>query len=94
MSAQASPAVPAYVEGHNLLAGRSVVITAAAGVGIGFATARRCIEEKCRALMVSDIHERRLAEAVAQLRALPGAPEVRGRALQCRQRGTGAGAGR
>ncbi|MBA5844988.1 short chain dehydrogenase, partial [Escherichia coli] len=28
---------PAYVPGHQLLAGKSVLITAAAGAGIGFA---------------------------------------------------------
>ncbi|MGT2490180.1 hypothetical protein ACU4GD_05645 [Cupriavidus basilensis] len=36
---------PAYVAGHQLLAGKSVLITAAAGAGIGFAAARRCAEE-------------------------------------------------
>ena len=30
---------PPYVEGHNLLAGKSVLVTAAAGAGIGFAAA-------------------------------------------------------
>ena len=68
-------AAPAYVKGHNLLEGRSVLITAAAGVGIGFAAARRAVEEGCRAIMVSDIHERRLAEAVEGLKAhAPGTP--------------------
>lgn len=61
--------VPPYVEGHGLLKDRAVVITAAAGVGIGFAAARRAIEEGCRAIMISDIHERRLGEAVEKLRA-------------------------
>jgi 3-oxoacyl-[acyl-carrier protein] reductase len=65
---------PRYVEGHDLLAGKSVLITAAAGVGIGFATAKRAVEEGCRAILISDIHERRLNEAVEKLRALgPGA---------------------
>lgn len=58
--------VPAYVEGHDLLAGKSVLVTAAAGTGIGFAVARRCVEEGAR-VMISDIHERRLGEAVAEL---------------------------
>ena len=49
---------PAYVAGHDLLAGKSVIITAAAGVGIGFAAARRCVEEGAT-VMISDIHERR-----------------------------------
>jgi 3-oxoacyl-[acyl-carrier protein] reductase len=59
--------VPPYVEGHGLLKGKSVLITAAAGVGIGFATAKKAIEEGCRAILVSDVHERRLAEAAAKL---------------------------
>jgi 3-oxoacyl-[acyl-carrier protein] reductase len=59
---------PPYVPGHGLLQGKSVLITAAAGGGIGFATARRCLEEGCRALLLSDIHPRRLDEAVAALR--------------------------
>jgi 3-oxoacyl-[acyl-carrier protein] reductase len=62
--------VPEYVKGHALLEGRSVLITAAAGVGIGFAAAKRAIEEGCRAIMISDIHERRLNEAAEKLRAL------------------------
>jgi 3-oxoacyl-[acyl-carrier protein] reductase len=57
---------PDYVEGHGLLAGRTVVVTAAAGTGIGFAVARRCAEEGAR-LVISDIHERRLGEAVERL---------------------------
>jgi 3-oxoacyl-[acyl-carrier protein] reductase len=62
--------VPPYVEGHGLLKGRSVLITAAAGVGIGFAAARKAVEEGCRAIFVSDVHERRLAEAAEKLAAL------------------------
>jgi 3-oxoacyl-[acyl-carrier protein] reductase len=61
---------PPYVPGHGLLRGRSVLITAAAGVGIGFAAARKAVEEGCRAIMISDIHERRLNEAAEKLRAL------------------------
>ncbi len=60
---------PAYVPGHQLLAGKSVLITAAAGAGIGYAAAKRCAEEGCRALMISDIHPRRLEEAVERLKA-------------------------
>jgi 3-oxoacyl-[acyl-carrier protein] reductase len=62
-------AIPAYVPGHGLLKNKSVLITAAAGGGIGYASARRCLEEGCRALMISDIHPRRLDEAVNALRA-------------------------
>jgi 3-oxoacyl-[acyl-carrier protein] reductase len=56
---------------HGLLAGRTVLITAAAGTGIGFATARRCAEEGAR-VVISDRHERRLAETAAQLAELFG----------------------
>ncbi|KFX66777.1 SDR family oxidoreductase [Paraburkholderia fungorum] len=70
---------PAYVPGHRLLAGKSVLITAAAGAGIGFAAAKRCAEEGCRALFISDIHERRLEQAVDTLRAETGLQEIYGR---------------
>jgi 3-oxoacyl-[acyl-carrier protein] reductase len=53
---------PPYVPGHGLLSGRTAVITAAAGGGIGLATARRFVEEGALVL-ISDAHERRLAEA-------------------------------
>ena len=69
---------PPYVPGHQLLAGKSVLITAAAGAGIGFAAARKCAEEGCRALMISDIHPRRLEEAVAKLKADTGLQNVWG----------------
>lgn len=69
---------PQYVPGHGLLKGRSVLITAAAGAGIGFSAARRCAEEGCRALMISDIHPRRLEEAVAKLKGETGLAEVYG----------------
>jgi 3-oxoacyl-[acyl-carrier protein] reductase len=57
---------PQYVPGHQLLAGKNAVVTAAAGTGIGFAAAKKCIEEGARVL-ISDIHERRLGEAVDRL---------------------------
>jgi len=60
---------PPYPAARNLLAGKSVLVTAAAGTGIGFATAKRCLEEGAR-VMVSDLHERRLTEAVERLRAV------------------------
>ena len=59
--------VPEYVEGHNLLLGKSVLITAAAGAGIGFATAKRAVEEGARAIIISDIHAARLERAVESL---------------------------
>lgn len=58
---------PSYVPAHGLLKGKSVLITAAAGGGIGFAAAKRCLEEGARALMLSDIHPRRTAEAAETL---------------------------
>jgi 3-oxoacyl-[acyl-carrier protein] reductase len=64
---------PPYVPGHELLAGKTVLVTAAAGTGIGFATAKRCVEEGAR-VMLSDIHERRLGEAVERLAEVAGAP--------------------
>lgn len=69
---------PKYVEGHQLLAGKSVLITAAAGAGIGFAAAKRCAEEGCRALMISDIHPGRLEAAVETLKTETGLTAVYG----------------
>jgi 3-oxoacyl-[acyl-carrier protein] reductase len=63
------PEPPRYPVARNLLAGKNVLVTAAAGTGIGFATAKRCLEEGAR-VFVSDLHERRLAEAVERLRAV------------------------
>ena len=62
---------PPYVDGHGLLAGKVVVVTAAAGAGIGSAVATRAVEEGAT-VVVSDIHERRLAEAADALEALGG----------------------
>lgn len=69
---------PPYVAGHNLLAGKSVLITAAAGAGIGFAAAKKAVEEGCRALIISDVHEGRLEKAVATLKADTGLDEIYG----------------
>lgn len=63
--------VPNCPEGHGLLAGKTVVVTAAAGTGIGFAAASRCAEEGAT-VMISDIHERRLGEAADRLEAETG----------------------
>ncbi len=52
--------------GHGLLQGKTVLVTAAAGTGIGFAVAKRCVEEGA-AVMLSDRHERRLGEAASEL---------------------------
>ena len=65
------PAPPPYVEGHALLRGKKVVVTAAAGTGIGFATAKRCLEEGAR-VCISDFHDRRLSETAEQLGEISG----------------------
>jgi 3-oxoacyl-[acyl-carrier protein] reductase len=54
------------MNGHHLLEGQVVVITAAAGTGIGGATARRCLEEDAQ-VVISDQHHRRLAATRAEL---------------------------
>ncbi|MCF3939770.1 SDR family oxidoreductase [Gordonia sp. Z-3] len=59
---------PAETPGHGLLLGRKVVVTAAAGTGIGFATARRALLEGAD-VVISDWHERRLGEAQEKLAA-------------------------
>jgi len=58
--------IPAYPPGRGLLAGKTVLVTAAAGTGIGFATAKRCVEEGAR-VAITDIHARRLAESASEL---------------------------
>lgn len=62
---------PPYPQSHQILEGKRVLVTASAGAGIGFATARRCAEEGA-SVVLSDIHERRLAEAAAELEELTG----------------------
>ncbi|WHT17206.1 SDR family oxidoreductase [Crossiella sp. CA-258035] len=57
--------------GHGLLTGKVAVVTAAAGTGIGSATAERCLLEGA-AVVVSDWHQRRLAETVERLAAEHG----------------------
>jgi 3-oxoacyl-[acyl-carrier protein] reductase len=63
---------PQYPEPRNLLKGKTVVVTAAAGTGIGFAVAKRAAEEGARVL-ISDFHERRLGEAADRIAAEVGA---------------------
>ena len=58
-------------DSHGLLADKTVVVTAAAGTGIGFATAKRCAEEGAR-VAISDRHERRLGEAAERLADIMG----------------------
>lgn len=68
---------PAYVPAHGLLEGRRVVITAAAGAGIGSASAIRCLEEGASLVVLSDTHAGRLAAASEGLSARFGAERVR-----------------
>jgi 3-oxoacyl-[acyl-carrier protein] reductase len=65
------PAPPPPPSGHGLLVDKVVIVTAAAGTGIGSATARRCLEEGA-AVVVSDAHARRLTETAEQLAAETG----------------------
>ncbi|MFG1641416.1 SDR family oxidoreductase [Amycolatopsis sp. NPDC049252] len=58
--------VPKYPAGANLVRDKVVVVTAAAGTGIGSATAKRCLEEGAK-VVVSDWHERRLGEKAEEL---------------------------
>ena len=67
-----SPSLPPCPPGHQLLKDRTVLVTASAGTGIGFATAQRCAEEGAT-VVLSDRHERRLGEAADRLGELTGA---------------------
>lgn len=69
---------PSYVPGHQLLQGKSVLITAAAGAGIGFAAAKKSIEEGCRGIVISDIHQGRLDQSVQKLKEETGLDAVWG----------------
>jgi 3-oxoacyl-[acyl-carrier protein] reductase len=68
VSAPASTPPP----GRDLLRDKVVLVTAAAGTGIGNATVRRCIEEGAT-VVLSDAHARRLEEAADELAELAGA---------------------
>jgi 3-oxoacyl-[acyl-carrier protein] reductase len=52
-----------------------VLVTAAAGAGIGFATALRCAQEGAQ-VAISDIHERRLGEAAERIAEVMGEPPL------------------
>jgi len=67
--------IPDYPSGHQLLAGKTVIVTAAAGTGIGFATAKRCAEEGAT-VAISDRHERRLAESAQRLADVMGSEPI------------------
>jgi 3-oxoacyl-[acyl-carrier protein] reductase len=66
---------PQYIPGHRLLTGRTAVITAAAGAGIGGATARKFLEEGAR-IVIGDAHARRLKETEQALAEEFGAANV------------------
>jgi 3-oxoacyl-[acyl-carrier protein] reductase len=66
-----TPRPPGPPAGRSLLAGKVVVITAAAGAGIGSATARRCLEEGA-SVVISDQHLARLGSFRAELAAEHG----------------------
>lgn len=68
--------LPEYVQGHGLIKGKSVLVTAAAGAGIGFSAALRAAEEGARAIVLSDVHEGRLAAAVEKLKTESGLAAV------------------
>ncbi len=72
--------VPTRPTPRGLLKGKNVLITAAAGTGIGYATAERMAEEGAR-VFISDMHERRLGEAADRLTAAHGG--VRPGTLAC-----------
>jgi 3-oxoacyl-[acyl-carrier protein] reductase len=63
--------VPPYPTATGLLRGKTVVVTAAAGTGIGFSVAKRAAEEGAT-LLISDFHERRLGEAAEAIHAATG----------------------
>ena len=82
---------PKEVDGHGLLTGKVVVVTAAAGTGIGSAVARRALAEGAD-VVISDHHERRLGETRDQLprtRARPGGERGVRRDVQCAGRCAG-----
>ena len=64
---------PPYPKAHGLLEDKVVLVTASAGTGIGFATAKRCQEEGAT-VVVSDRHEKRLAESAEQLGGVLAVP--------------------
>jgi 3-oxoacyl-[acyl-carrier protein] reductase len=64
-----SLAIPPQPTGMRMLAGKRVLVTAAAGTGIGSSVARRALEEGA-SVVISDAHERRLGETLATLEPL------------------------
>lgn len=63
--------LPPYPVPRGLLKAKTVVVTAAAGTGIGYSAALRAAEEGARVL-ISDFHERRLGEAADRIAEVVG----------------------
>ena len=76
MTVRAEQPPPSYVGGHRLLTGKAVVVTAAAGAGIGAAAVRRCLEEDAKAVVLGDTHEGRLGDAQDELAGEFGSDRV------------------
>ena len=72
-SSHSLPRTPTYPAGHDLLSGKTVLVTASAGSGIGYATALRAAEEGAE-VMLSDVHAERLERCAAELSAKTGRP--------------------
>jgi 3-oxoacyl-[acyl-carrier protein] reductase len=68
-----SAPLPVRPAGRGLLEGKTVLITAAAGTGIGFSAAERAVEEGAR-VFLSDLHEGRLKTAAEKISAKTGKP--------------------
>lgn len=66
-----SAPLPVKPAGRGLLEGKTVLITAAAGTGIGFSAAERAVEEGAR-VFLSDLHEGRLKAAAEKISAKTG----------------------
>jgi 3-oxoacyl-[acyl-carrier protein] reductase len=70
-AAEGAASAPTAPPPHDLLREQVVLVTAAAGTGIGFSTAQRCLEDGA-SVAISDRHERRLGEAKEALEQATG----------------------
>ena len=71
MGEHSPPSPPPEPPGRGLLAGKRVVVTAAAGTGIGSAVAKRSLVEGAQ-VIISDIHRARLRSTADRLEAETG----------------------
>ncbi|AZI35228.1 putative oxidoreductase [Caenibius tardaugens NBRC 16725] len=69
-------APPSRPEPRGLLKGKTVIVTAAAGSGIGYSTAETCADEGAQVL-ISDMHEGRLHQYADRLAERIGQPVLR-----------------